>query len=96
MIFCLTDRDVYQLGSLSHYIFAKAYGYNELPDFPEVEPDPSVRNVEIANDWGPSSGSSGTSKKRLANKPFYAAESSSEDEGTISFCLYGLCASIIP
>ncbi|KAG1662789.1 AP-3 complex subunit beta-1 [Nymphon striatum] len=73
------DRDAYQLGSLSHYIFARAYGYNELPEFPENEPDPSVRNVEVANDWGTSSHGS-AKKKRLVNKPFYEPESSSEDE----------------
>uniref|UniRef100_A0A1L8DVV4 AP-3 complex subunit beta n=1 Tax=Nyssomyia neivai TaxID=330878 RepID=A0A1L8DVV4_9DIPT len=35
-----------QLGSLSHYLKLKATGYRELPDFPEVAPDTSVRNVQ--------------------------------------------------
>lgn len=26
----------------------KANGYQELPHFPEVAPDPSVRNVEVS------------------------------------------------
>lgn len=41
------DRDHFQLGSLSHLLNAKAGGYQELPDWPEVAPDPSVRNVEV-------------------------------------------------
>ncbi|XP_038157251.1 AP-3 complex subunit beta-2 isoform X13 [Cyprinodon tularosa] len=40
------DRDHFQLGSLSHLLNAKAGGYQELPDWPESAPDPSVRNVE--------------------------------------------------
>ncbi|KAM9496214.1 AP-3 complex subunit beta-2 isoform 5-T5 [Clarias gariepinus] len=41
------DRDHYQLGSLSHLLNTKAGGYQELPDWPESAPDPSVRNVEV-------------------------------------------------
>ena len=41
------DRSQYQLGSLSHMIDCKASGYQELPDFPEEQPDPTVRNVEV-------------------------------------------------
>ncbi|XP_073669354.1 AP-3 complex subunit beta-2 isoform X4 [Paramisgurnus dabryanus] len=41
------DRDHFQLGSLSHLLNAKASGYQELPDWPESAPDPSVRNVEV-------------------------------------------------
>lgn len=42
-----TDRDHFQLGSLSHLLNTKAGGYQELPDWPESAPDPSVRNVEV-------------------------------------------------
>ena len=46
--FCVfADRDHFQLGSLSHLLNAKAGGYQELPDWPEAAPDPSVRNVEV-------------------------------------------------
>uniref|UniRef100_A0A3Q4FZB7 Adaptor related protein complex 3 subunit beta 1 n=1 Tax=Neolamprologus brichardi TaxID=32507 RepID=A0A3Q4FZB7_NEOBR len=41
------DRDRYQLGTLSHSLNLKATGYQELPDWPAVAPDQSVRNVEI-------------------------------------------------
>lgn len=44
---CL-DRQGFQVGSLSHMINLKAGGYQELPEFPEVAPDPSVRNVEVS------------------------------------------------
>lgn len=33
------------MGSLSHYINARAFGYHDLPSFPEAAPDQSVRNV---------------------------------------------------
>ncbi|KAK7601336.1 hypothetical protein V9T40_008777 [Parthenolecanium corni] len=39
------DREEFQMGSLSHYINARANGYHDLPAFPETAPDPSVRNV---------------------------------------------------
>lgn len=39
-------REQYQLGSLSHYLNMKANGYNDIPSFPDVAPDSSVRNVE--------------------------------------------------
>lgn len=39
-------REQYQLGSLSHYLNMRATGYHDIPDFPEVATDSSVRNVE--------------------------------------------------
>uniref|UniRef100_A0A8C5YZS3 AP-3 complex subunit beta n=1 Tax=Marmota marmota marmota TaxID=9994 RepID=A0A8C5YZS3_MARMA len=41
------DRDHFQLGTLSHTLNIKASGYLELSNWPEVAPDPSVRNVEV-------------------------------------------------
>uniref|UniRef100_A0A452TD60 AP-3 complex subunit beta-1 n=1 Tax=Ursus maritimus TaxID=29073 RepID=A0A452TD60_URSMA len=41
------DRDHFQLGTLSHTLNTKATGYLELSNWPEVAPDPSVRNVEV-------------------------------------------------
>lgn len=43
----LSDRDRFQLGTLSHSLNSKATGYQELSDWPAVAPDPSVRNVEV-------------------------------------------------
>ncbi|KAH8386456.1 hypothetical protein KR093_000632 [Drosophila rubida] len=40
------DSNVYQLGSLSHYLNMPATGYKDLPAFPAVAPDSSVRNME--------------------------------------------------
>merc|ERR1711936_745064 len=42
------NRDEYQLGSLSHFINARANGYQDLPEYPEIPPDPKVRAVEVA------------------------------------------------
>jgi len=41
----LSDREQFQLGSLSHYINARAVGYHDLAPFPAVAPDSSVRDV---------------------------------------------------
>uniref|UniRef100_A0A8C8BP18 AP-3 complex subunit beta n=1 Tax=Otus sunia TaxID=257818 RepID=A0A8C8BP18_9STRI len=42
------DRDHFQLGTLSHTLNSQATGYLELSNWPEVAPDPSVRNVDVA------------------------------------------------
>ncbi|XP_041964658.1 AP-3 complex subunit beta-2 isoform X4 [Alosa sapidissima] len=64
------DRDHFQLGSLSHLLNAKAGGYQELPDWPEVAPDPSVRNVEVP-EWTKCS-SRDKRKDKKVEKPFYS------------------------
>lgn len=40
-------REKYQLGSLSHLLNMRATGYQDLPVFPEVAPDPTLRNIEL-------------------------------------------------
>ena len=40
-------REQYQLGSLSHLLNMRATGYQDLPSFPEVAPDPTLRNIEV-------------------------------------------------
>ncbi|XP_051545153.1 AP-3 complex subunit beta-2-like isoform X2 [Myxocyprinus asiaticus] len=64
------DRDHFQLGSLSHLLNAKAAGYQELPDWPESMPDPSVRNVEIP-DWSKCTSRKDRKEKKV-EKPFYS------------------------
>ncbi|XP_003408157.2 AP-3 complex subunit beta-1 isoform X1 [Loxodonta africana] len=74
------DRDHFQLGTLSHTLNTKATGYLELSNWPEVAPDPSVRNVEVielAKEWTPA----GKTKKETPSKKFY---SESEEEGSSS------------
>uniref|UniRef100_A0AAQ6A7U4 AP-3 complex subunit beta n=1 Tax=Amphiprion ocellaris TaxID=80972 RepID=A0AAQ6A7U4_AMPOC len=63
------DRDHFQLGSLSHLLNAKAGGYQELPDWPEAAPDPSVRNVEVKE-----------SVQGCLTFAFFFSEQSSEEE----------------
>uniref|UniRef100_A0A9J7YMU9 AP-3 complex subunit beta n=1 Tax=Cyprinus carpio carpio TaxID=630221 RepID=A0A9J7YMU9_CYPCA len=68
------DRDHFQLGSLSHLLNAKAAGYQELPDWPESVPDPSVRNVEVKDsipDWSKCT-SRKDRKEKKTEKPFYS------------------------
>ncbi|MBN3286112.1 AP3B2 protein, partial [Polyodon spathula] len=67
------DRDHFQLGSLSHLLNAKATGYQELPAWPDVAPDPSVRNVEVKEavpEW--TKCSSREKRKEKVEKPFYS------------------------
>uniref|UniRef100_A0A8C5D5T9 AP-3 complex subunit beta n=1 Tax=Gadus morhua TaxID=8049 RepID=A0A8C5D5T9_GADMO len=64
------DRDHFQLGSLSHLLNTKAGGYQELPDWPQDAPDPSVRNVEVP-EWTKCS-SREKRKEKKVEKPFYS------------------------
>ncbi|NXO12641.1 AP3B2 protein, partial [Oriolus oriolus] len=90
------DRDHFQLGSLSHLLNTKAVGYQELPDWPDEAPDPSVRNVEVP-EW--TKCTSREKRKEKVEKPFYSdsegesgptesadsePESGSEDSGSSS------------
>ncbi|XP_052599509.1 AP-3 complex subunit beta-1 isoform X2 [Peromyscus californicus insignis] len=73
------DRDHFQLGTLSHTLNIKASGYLELSNWPEVAPDPSVRNVEViesAKDWTPV----GKTKKEKPAKKFYSESEEEEEE----------------
>ncbi|XP_066237804.1 AP-3 complex subunit beta-1 isoform X2 [Saccopteryx leptura] len=77
------DRDHFQLGTLSHILNTKASGYLELSDWPEVAPDPSVRNVEVielAKEWTPS----GKPKKENPAKKFYSESEEEEDSSDSS------------
>ncbi|XP_061173908.1 AP-3 complex subunit beta-2-like [Saccostrea echinata] len=72
------DRDLYQLGTLSHILNNRATGYKDLPEWPEEAPDPSVRNVELPV---PEVKGKTERKKPTKEKGFYSeTESSSEDE----------------
>uniref|UniRef100_A0A9J8D234 AP-3 complex subunit beta n=2 Tax=Cyprinus carpio TaxID=7962 RepID=A0A9J8D234_CYPCA len=86
------DRDHFQLGSLSHLLNAKAAGYQELPNWPESAPDPSVRNVEVKDsipDWSKCSSRKDRKEKKV-EKPFYSdsegesgpTESADSDSGS--------------
>ncbi|KAM9509545.1 AP-3 complex subunit beta-1 isoform 5-T5 [Guaruba guarouba] len=73
-------RDHFQLGTLSHTLNSQATGYLELSDWPEVAPDPSVRNVEIvesAKEW---TGILGKPKKEKPTEKFYSESEEEEDE----------------
>lgn len=47
-----SGRDKYQLSSMSHYLNQRVAGYQPLPNFPEVAPDNTVRNLETPNGSG--------------------------------------------
>uniref|UniRef100_G3NWB7 AP-3 complex subunit beta n=1 Tax=Gasterosteus aculeatus aculeatus TaxID=481459 RepID=G3NWB7_GASAC len=89
------DRDHFQLGSLSHLLNAKAGGYQELPDWPEAAPDPSVRNVEVP-EWTKCSSREKRKEKRV-EKPFYSDSEgeSGPTESADSGSLNGLCRLVL-
>ncbi|CAJ0938625.1 unnamed protein product [Ranitomeya imitator] len=75
------DRDHFQLGTLSHTLNAKASGYLELSDWPEVAPDPSARNVEViepATTWTTSVGK--PKKEKAKSDKFYSSEEDEEED----------------
>lgn len=75
------DREQFQLGSLSHYIDSRAIGYHELSAFPEVAPDPTVRNVEVPVEWA-TAVKTKTKSKPVKKKSFYSeSEQSSPEDG---------------
>ncbi|NWW79158.1 AP3B1 protein, partial [Climacteris rufus] len=72
------DRDHFQLGTLSHTLNSRATGYLELSNWPEVAPDPSVRNVDVAeSEW---TGILGKPKKEKPTEKFYSESDEEEDE----------------
>ncbi|XP_045591832.1 AP-3 complex subunit beta-2 isoform X2 [Procambarus clarkii] len=77
------DRDQFQLSTLSHLINARATGYQDLPPFPEVAPDPIVRYVEVPPSFTPENHHRPSHQKKSKPqkiKSFYSDESSPEDE----------------
>ncbi|RXG61353.1 AP-3 complex subunit beta-1 [Armadillidium vulgare] len=68
------DRNQFQLGTLSHLINARASGYCDLPPFPKVAPDSSVR--ERAEQVSAPKKEDVTWKKKFDNlgKSFYSEE----------------------
>ena len=86
------NRQSYQLGSMSHYLNSSVSGYHDLPDFPEIAPDPEVRNVEpprAPNPWEKTveankakkkAASKAQTKNKNKTKGFYSEES--EDESS--------------
>ena len=80
--------DQFQLGTLSHMISVKANGYQDLPDWPEVPPDPSVRDVDVAVSWLSASAAKSklTKKKAEKEKSFYSEDESSSSEGLLTGC----------
>ena len=79
MAFPSPDRDHFQLGTLSHVLNMRATGYQELPEWPEVAPDPTVRNVELPPVWTEKPSKHTGTKKKQDLKSFYSESESSEE-----------------
>ncbi|NXK88827.1 AP3B1 protein, partial [Formicarius rufipectus] len=76
------DRDHFQLGTLSHTLNSRATGYLELSDWPEVAPDPSVRNVDMVESTKEWTGILGKPKKEKPTEKFYSDSEEEEEEST--------------
>ncbi|XP_068190320.1 AP-3 complex subunit beta-1 isoform X2 [Antennarius striatus] len=79
------DRDRFQLGTLSHSLNSKVTGYQELSDWPDVAPDPTVRNVEIiepVKEWAPMLGK--VKKSKPVDKFYSDDEEEKENDGSES------------
>ncbi|XP_063432328.1 AP-3 complex subunit beta-2-like isoform X1 [Mytilus trossulus] len=76
------DREQFQLGTLSHILNTRATGYQELPDWPEVAPDSSVRNIELPSLFDEPTKPKVRDRKKVVKKEksFYSDDSSSVDE----------------
>lgn len=63
----------------------RAAGYHDIPDFPEVAPDPAARNV--SEPLPPSPLMTIPPKKQPKNKSFYSDSDSSPEDGIYhAFC----------
>eukprot|EP01133_Synstelium_polycarpum_P016718 gene16718-19872_t len=67
------DRQRFILGSLSHIVNHSAMGYQSLPDFPEVAPDPTVRQPKV---WIPEK----NNNVFLEERNFYSDDDEEDDD----------------
>lgn len=81
------DRDQFQLSTLSHLLNQRCIGYHDLPQFPDVPPDASVRNVQSFPE--PQTENKPTPAKKVQSTPtkhttkenaFYSDEEEQEGE----------------
>jgi AP-3 complex subunit beta len=75
-----SDREHYQLGTLSHLLNQKCSEYTPLPDFPEVAPDPTIRRsaMPLATD---EIKKIDKQKKSFSDNESFSGEESSSEEG---------------
>lgn len=85
-----TGRENFQLGSMSHYLNMRVNRYLDLPNFPEIAPDNSVRNVDspvhvAKEETKTKTTTQKTNQKNKKNtKSFYSDDSSSVDSSSSS------------
>ncbi|XP_048359371.1 AP-3 complex subunit beta-1 isoform X2 [Sphaerodactylus townsendi] len=78
------DREHFQLGTLSYTLNMKANGYLELSDWPEIAPDPSVRNVEVIESTKEWTSILGKAKKEKPVAKFYSESEEESDDSSSS------------
>lgn len=83
-------REQFQLGSLAHYLNARTTGYHDLPPFPTVAPDSSVRGVEHTENNVDQNDSAdlknrnakAPNKTNKKDKPFYSNSENENDDSS--------------
>ncbi|XP_060091844.1 AP-3 complex subunit beta-1 [Heteronotia binoei] len=78
------DREHFQLGTLSHTLNMKASGYLQLSNWPEIAPDPSVRNVEVIESTKEWTSILGKVKKEKPTEKFYSESEEESDDSSSS------------
>lgn len=74
-------REHFQLGSMSHYLNLRVSGYQDLPAFPEVAPNNTVRNVEPPpQESKPVEEAPKKTKRHQSRKGFYSESEKSGSE----------------
>uniref|UniRef100_A0A0K8S2E4 AP-3 complex subunit beta n=1 Tax=Crotalus horridus TaxID=35024 RepID=A0A0K8S2E4_CROHD len=76
------DREHFQLGTLSYSLNMKASGYLELSNWPEIAPDPSVRNVEEVGLAKEQTYLQGKAIKETTENFYPESDEEEEEEGT--------------
>ncbi len=84
-----SGRESYQLSSMSHYLNMHCQGYQPLPNFPEIAPDNSVRNVESPSVAAETisrntTNSVKTKKPEKTNRNFYSSSEETSPEASSS------------
>ncbi|XP_026822007.1 AP-3 complex subunit beta-1 isoform X1 [Rhopalosiphum maidis] len=76
------DREEYQMGSLSHYINSRAIGYQDLPQFPDLPTDSSVRCVALPEEQEKPVKQKAERTTINKNKTFYSDSENNSDDSS--------------
>lgn len=86
----------FQLGTLSHYLNMSCIGYRPLPPFPDVPPDPSVRDVpDVSSTYENKSGRHPLKKHLKEKKKYETDENFYNDDESVEGLLINFLIKMI-